>query len=159
MTIKTPLAAALMSGAMALTATPSASAGPDEYIGEIITVGFNFCPRGTLEADGRLLAIAQNTALFSLYGTIYGGDGRTTFALPDLRGRTAIGAGQGPALEDRRIGQRGGIEQSGAGSKVPVPAEVGDGYLPGALTRGNNMPPYLVLKQCIVVTGIFPSRN
>ena len=70
----------------ATLAAPSAQAGPDEYLGEILTVGFNFCPRGTLEADGRLLPISQNTALFSLLGTMYGGDGRTTFALPDLRG-------------------------------------------------------------------------
>jgi microcystin-dependent protein len=159
MTFKTRLAAALISGAIALTATPSASAGPDEYIGEIITVGFNFCPRGTLEADGRLMAIAENTALFSLYGTMYGGDGRTTFALPDMRGRTAIGAGQGPTLRNRRIGQTGGIEQSGAGSKVPVPAVVTDENLPGDLTHGNNMPPYLVVKQCVVLLGRFPARN
>ncbi|MGX7835566.1 phage tail protein, partial [Campylobacter fetus subsp. venerealis] len=59
-------------------------------------VGFNFAPRGWALCQGQLLSIAQNTALFSLLGTMYGGDGRTTFALPDLRGRCAIGMGQGP---------------------------------------------------------------
>ncbi len=82
----------------------------DPFIGQVITVGFNFCPRGWAPANGQLLPIAQNTALFSLYGTMYGGDGRTTFALPDLRGRAVVNAGQGPGMMNYRVGQRGGLE-------------------------------------------------
>lgn len=73
--------------------------------------GSNFAPRGWGYCAGQLLSISNNTALFSLLGTIYGGDGRTTFALPDLRGRLATGIGQGPGLSDRRWGERWGTEQ------------------------------------------------
>ncbi len=152
---KLTLTAALTGAALAAMA-PAAHAGPDEYIGEIITVGFNFCPRGTLEADGRLLPISENTALFSLLGTQYGGDGRTTFALPDLRGRTIVGAGQGPGLTERRLAEKGGLEDDRA---APALAHEGDGDLLGDSSTGNNMPPYLVLKHCVVTQGIFPSRN
>ncbi|NEU33727.1 phage tail protein, partial [bacterium LRH843] len=68
------------------------------------------CPRNWAAADGQLLAISSNTALFSLIGTIYGGDGRTTFALPDLRGRSMVHEGTGPGLSNIRLGQRGGVE-------------------------------------------------
>ncbi|WP_336987047.1 phage tail protein [Altererythrobacter aquiaggeris] len=72
----------------AATFTPApAMAGTDVYLGEIFAVPFNFCPRGSALADGKLMAISQNTALFSLLGTQFGGDGRTTFGLPDLRGK------------------------------------------------------------------------
>ena len=152
---KFTIAAALTGALMAGTA-PAAHAGPDEYLGEIITAGFNFCPRGTLEADGRLLPIAQNSALFSLLGTMYGGDGRTTFALPDLRGRVVVGTGQSPGLTDRRQGERGGAETDAAS---PAPAGDGENGFAGYTSTGNNMPPYLAMKQCIVTQGIFPSRN
>lgn len=82
----------------------------EPFIGEIKAVGFNFCPRGWAEADGQLIAISQNQALFSLYGTIYGGDGRTTFALPDLRGRVPIHEGSGPGLSTYAQGSKGGSE-------------------------------------------------
>ena len=75
-----------------------------------MTVGFNFCPRGWTEADGKLLPIAQWSALFSLYGTMYGGDGRTTFGVPDFRGRVAISTGTGPGLTPRQQGQKSGSE-------------------------------------------------
>lgn len=80
----------------------------DPYIGEIRLVGFNFAPRGWALCNGQILPIAQNTALFSLLGTTYGGDGRTTFALPDLRGRVPLHAGQGPGLSARNLGESGG---------------------------------------------------
>jgi microcystin-dependent protein len=73
-------------------------------------VGFNFAPIGWAQCNGQLLPIAQNTALFALLGTFYGGDGRTTFALPDLRGRVPLNQGQGPGLTDRTIGERAGEE-------------------------------------------------
>ena len=79
-------------------------------LGQMTLVGFNFCPRNYAAANGQLMSIAQNTALFSLLGTIYGGDGRTTFALPDLRGRVPISQGQGPGLQNYVMGQRAGVE-------------------------------------------------
>ncbi|MGE3801486.1 MAG: phage tail protein [Candidatus Kapaibacterium sp.] len=80
------------------------------YIGQISMVAFNFAPRGWAFCDGQLLPISQYTALFSLIGTTYGGDGRTTFALPDLRGRVPLHMGQGPGLSSYREGQVGGTE-------------------------------------------------
>ena len=71
----------------------------------------NFAPRGWAFCDGQLLAVSQNDALFSLLGTIYGGDGRTTFGLPDLRGRIPIHAGSGPGLSARRLGAKAGAEK------------------------------------------------
>jgi microcystin-dependent protein len=82
----------------------------EPFIGEIRMVGFNFAPRGWALCDGQLLAIAQNTALFSLLGTIYGGDGRTTFGLPDLRSRVPMHAGTGPGLTPRQLGAKFGLE-------------------------------------------------
>lgn len=82
----------------------------EPYIGEIRMFAGNFAPRGWAFCDGQLLAVSQNDALFSLFGTIYGGDGRTTFGLPDLRGRVPIHAGSGPGLSPRRLGSRGGAE-------------------------------------------------
>jgi microcystin-dependent protein len=89
---------------------PVVNAGTEAYLGEIMWVGFNFCPRGTLPAEGQLLPIAQNSALFSLLGTDYGGDGRTTFALPDMRGRVSVSSGQGPGLSNYRQGAKTGQE-------------------------------------------------
>lgn len=82
----------------------------DPFIGEIRMFGGNFAPRGWAFCHGQILSIAQNTALFSLLGTIYGGNGQTTFALPDLRGRVPVGQGQGPGLSNRQIGEQAGVE-------------------------------------------------
>jgi len=81
------------------------------FVGEIRMFAGNFAPRGWALCDGQLLAVAQNDALFSLFGTIYGGDGRSTFGLPDLRGRVPIHQGSGPGLTDRRIGAKAGAER------------------------------------------------
>jgi len=72
----------------------------------------NFAPRGWAFCDGQLLAVSQNDALFSLLGTIYGGDGRITFGLPDLRGRVPLHQGTGPGLSPRQIGNKGGSERN-----------------------------------------------
>ena len=80
------------------------------YLGMIILVPYNFAPRGWAFCQGQILPINQNTALFSLLGTTYGGNGQTTFALPDLRGRVPNGMGQGPGLSNYSIGQVGGVE-------------------------------------------------
>lgn len=100
------LSTALVCGTVGLSAP--AYAGTDVYTGEITAVGFNFCPRGYAPAEGALLPISSNQALFSLLGTMYGGDGRTTFSLPDLRGRVAIGAGAGSGLPTYSQGTKGG---------------------------------------------------
>ena len=83
----------------------------EPFVGEIRMFAGNFAPRGWAFCDGQLLAVSQNDALFSLFGTIYGGDGRTTFGLPDLRGRIPLHQGQGPGLSERRLGSKGGAER------------------------------------------------
>lgn len=80
------------------------------FLGQIIMFGGTFAPRGWALCDGQLLPISGNSALFSILGTTYGGDGRTTFALPDLRGRVAMHAGNGPGLSPRRLGEKSGSE-------------------------------------------------
>lgn len=82
----------------------------EPFLGEIMIVGFNFAPRGWAFCDGQILPINQNQALYSLLGTTYGGDGRTSFALPDLRGRAPIHFGNGGGLSQRTLGAKGGEE-------------------------------------------------
>lgn len=82
----------------------------EPFIGQITMFGGNFAPRGWAFCDGQLLPISQNTALFSILGTTYGGDGRTTFGLPDLRGRVPMGPRNGPGLTPRQLGERAGTE-------------------------------------------------
>src|SRR4051794_30340022 len=80
------------------------------FIGQISLFGGNFAPRGWAFCNGQLLAVSQNTALFSILGTTYGGNGQTTFALPDLRGRVPVHFGQGPGLSPYQLGEVGGTE-------------------------------------------------
>lgn len=82
----------------------------DPFVAEIRLFPFNFAPRGWAWCDGQLLPISQNTALFSLLGTTYGGDGKSNFALPDLQGRVPMHPGQGPGLRLRDLGETGGSE-------------------------------------------------
>ena len=82
----------------------------EPFIAEIRIFAGNFAPRSWAFCNGQLLPVSQNTALFSLIGTTYGGDGRTTTALPNLKGRAAMHPGRGPGLTSRRLGQRGGSE-------------------------------------------------
>jgi microcystin-dependent protein len=105
--ISTILSASALVMAMGVSAPVQAS---DPFIGQIETFGFNFAPRGWTTCDGQLLPISSYTALFSLLGTTFGGDGRTTFGLPDLRGRVAKHVGTGPGLTPVTWGQRGGSE-------------------------------------------------
>lgn len=83
----------------------------EPFIGQIQAFGFNFAPRGWAKCEGQLLAISQYTALFSLLGTTFGGDGRTTFGLPDLRGRSMVGMGNGPGLDNISWGEKAGNYQ------------------------------------------------
>ncbi|MGB3242892.1 MAG: tail fiber protein [Sulfitobacter sp.] len=174
------------------------------FVGEIQPMALtNFCPNGWAEANGQLLAISSNDTLFSLLGTIYGGDGVSTFALPDLRGRIPLGSGSGPGLSPRREGEKGGQEtvtlngnQLAAHSHM-VNATNKDGNFPGPGDKilaaapdggsgaetiysdqpanatmsssmispsggGQSFPvqdPSLVIRYCVALFGIYPSRN
>ena len=107
----------------------------DPFLGMIIIVPYNFAPRGWAFCQGQLLSIAQNTALFSLLGTTYGGNGQTTFALPDCRGRSPNSAGQGPGLSNYSLGQVSGTENTtltinnlpGHNHTYTIPAIASDG--------------------------------
>lgn len=118
---------------------PSSAEAQEPFLGEIRIFGYNFCPRGWADANGQLLSISQNTALFSLYGTMYGGDGRTTFGLPDLRGRTAVHVSN--------VRGRGAVQGSRVGGERVVTGE-------GTQTMGGQ-----VLRYCVATAGIFPSRS
>jgi len=95
----------------------------DPFVAEIRIVGFNFAPKGWAFCNGQLMPISQNTALFALIGTFYGGDGKSTFGLPDLQGSAPMHQGQGPALTSRVIGESGG-EQSVTLIQSELPAHV-----------------------------------
>ncbi len=115
-------------------------------IGEVKMFAGNFAPRGWAMCNGQLLPISQNSALFSILGTTYGGDGRTTFALPDLRGRVAVHTGSGTGLIKKQLGQRGGAENVNITIKnlpshshaVKAVAEVGDEGLPNGNLPASN---------------------
>jgi microcystin-dependent protein len=152
--IKFPFAAACAASAtLALGGLPSAAfAQAEPFIGQTMCAGFNFAPRGWAELNGQLLSIAQNTALFSLLGTQYGGNGQTNFALPDMRGRVMIHAGTGVGLTPRTQGETGGneavslsVSQMPAHTHAVVPqASASDGSLTSpagavlANTKGNS---------------------
>jgi microcystin-dependent protein len=132
----------------------------DPYVGEIRMFAGNFEPQGWAFCDGRLLPIAENDVLFYLLGTTYGGDGQTTFALPDLRGRVPIHQGVGPGRPSFVLGEIGGAEEStlttaqmpahihsiGASNSAPGPAPAGGldlttggPYVPGSLASKPNV--------------------
>jgi microcystin-dependent protein len=96
-----------LAGALSL---PAAAQAQDCMMAEVTMFAGNFAPRNWAFAQGQILSIAQNTALFALLGTTYGGNGQTTFALPDLRGRFPVGTGQGPGLQSRTLGEMSGTE-------------------------------------------------
>ena len=108
------------------------------FVGEIRMFAGNFAPRSWAFCDGQLLAVSQNDALFSLFGTIYGGDGRTTFGLPDLRGRVPLHMGQGPGLSNRSIGSKSGTEKVTL-TTAELPAHTHT--WPGSSAGGQNSTP------------------
>jgi microcystin-dependent protein len=118
--LNTP-ALALSALALAASMQSAPAAAQEAMLGEIKCFGGNFAPRGWALLDGQLLAINQFSALFAILGTTYGGDGRTTFALPDMRGRVLVHAGNGPGLAQRRLGERGGSETNTL-SQTQLPA-------------------------------------
>ncbi len=134
------------------------------YLGEVNIFAGNFAPRGWAFTHGQLLPINQNQALFAILGTTYGGDGRTTFALPDLRGRAPVGPRQGPGLTNRQLGERSGVENVALSeSQIPshnhtLPSS-GDTGNTGGGQPHNNMQPYLGLNYNIQTTGVFPSQG
>ncbi|WP_424973897.1 phage tail protein [Dinoroseobacter sp. S124A] len=203
--LKASLFAVLTAALIGPMPASKANAGAEPFIGEIMLVGYNFCPRGWTEADGKLLEVSRFSALFALYGTIYGGDGRTTFGLPDLRGRVPVSLGQSAGLSYRALGQKIGIETNtlttdnmpahNHGVAVAIQGNAAPGSSPspaggvpalstnapiystapntlmnsdmasvtettvGSGTAVNNMQPTLVLRYCVALQGIFPSRN
>src|SRR5262249_13625812 len=122
--------------------------GVHDILAEVMSFAGNFVPRDYLPADGRLLSISQNTALFSLIGTYYGGDGMTTFALPDLRGRTIIGTSQFDPLGERL----------GSPTVTLSNPQVPNGFTSGVQPFENHEPS-LALNYIIALTGTFPSRD
>lgn len=111
----------------------------DPFVAEVRMFGFNFAPRGWATCDGQLLPISQNTALFSLLGTNYGGDGRSTFGLPNLQASAALHAGSsgGPGLSQRFVGEVGGSQSvTLLASEMP-----GHNHAANANTAGNNASP------------------
>ncbi len=174
----------------------------EPFIAQVQIFPYNFAPRGWANCDGQLLPIAQNTALFALIGTVYGGDGRTTFGLPNLKGRGVIHPGNGPGLSPYNLAQRGGVEKvtliesqmaghthnlQGSTDEAefdgsPNPSGNVTGVVEGGAdvyaaannlqalassavenTGGggphNNMLPFLTLRFCTALQGIFPSRS
>ena len=93
---------------IAITCATTGLLAQDQFVGEIRIFPINFAPKGWMPCNGQLLLISQNTALFSLLGTTYGGDGKSTFALPNLQGRVALNPGPGPGLSPRSLGEQGG---------------------------------------------------
>jgi microcystin-dependent protein len=171
-------------------AQPQEAHAQEPFIGEIRMVGFTFCPQGWAEADGQILAIAQNTTLFALFGTTYGGDGTTTFALPDLRGRVPIHVGNGgsqggteavtlsesqmpshthtinayslegdSAVPTGNLPAKSGIGDPDYSSETPDTTMDADTVSStGGGGSHDNMPPFLTIRFCVAMTGIFPSR-
>ncbi|MDD9211920.1 phage tail protein [Aeromonas dhakensis] len=103
------LATSLLAGLLPQAAQ---ACGEGDYMGQVCFTAATYCPRGTLEANGQLLQISGNEALYSLLGIAYGGDARTNFGLPDLRGRSPRGQGQGPGLSNTTMGQKGGVNST-----------------------------------------------
>jgi microcystin-dependent protein len=176
----------------------------DPFVAEIRIFPFNFAPKGWAFCDGQTLPIAQNTALFSLIGTFYGGNGSSNFKLPDMQGNAPMHPGQGPGLSDRYLGETGGSETVVLlQSEIPLhphtlrgQQDPGDLFQPvvggvgNSLARSvngnayqsttnanlvqmdltslaftgdglphNNMMPYITLKFCIAMQGVFPPRG
>jgi len=189
-------------GLVVLLGIPSTALSASEpFLGEIMMTGANFCPRGWANLDGQLLPISQNQALYSLLGTAYGGDGRMTFGLPDLRGRVPLHVGQGPGLTDRRQGSKGGEEnhalniaempphhhalnasketanqltptgnllanQSGRkmiyappAANAVTPMHANAIGITGSGQTHNNMQPFLGIRFCMALQGVYPSRQ
>jgi microcystin-dependent protein len=136
----------------------------EPFLSEIRMVGFTFAPRGWAFCNGQLLPILQNQTLYSLLGTTYGGDGRTTFALPDLRARTPIHHGTQNGIQVRQ-GENRGSEYS-AQIKTVIDSIIVDRGLETNTSRvnvmqnvGTALTPYIGINFAIALQGVFPNRN
>jgi microcystin-dependent protein len=134
----------------------------EPLLGEIRMFAGNFAPRGWAFCDGQMLQISQNSALFSLLGTTYGGDGRTTFALPDLRGRVPVHVGQGRGLAPVMLGQMGGTEIQNLNKRNFLKEKSAKTFEANTVTSSysevNSRDPYMGINYIIALQGTFPSR-
>ena len=132
----------------------------EPFLAEIRLFTGNFAPVGWAQTNGQLLAISQNTAVFSLLGTIYGGNGQTNFALPNFQSRMPVHQGQGAGLSQRVLGQQGGAE-SVSFSSLSLPSAPSSTVSASVSFRPQvqTVSPFLVLTFIIALQGIFPSRN
>ena len=135
------------------------TAASEPFIGEIAMFAGNFAPRGWALCNGQLLPIAQNQALFSILGTTYGGDGRSTFALPDMRGRVAVHAGNGPGLSPYNLGKKGGAESVQLNPVNIAPNRNGKTQVGRTEPNASNVQPYVTINYIIALQGVFPSRS
>ncbi len=158
--------------------------GSMPYVGDIMMFAGNFAPRDWVFCQGQLLSIAENDTLFTLIGTIYGGDGQSNFAVPDLRARIPIGDGTGSGLSNRTIGEKAGTEVVYlAANQIPTYAQnvpitknravgtalnsVVDGRVDSATSltsTGGSQPlsivsPFMCINYCISLYGVYPSPN
>ena len=132
----------------------------DPFLAEIRLFPGNFAPRGWALTNGQLLAISQNTAVFSLVGTFYGGDGKTTFALPNFQSRMPIHQGQGLGLSSYVIGEQGGTESiSFTGLSLPSAPSPAVSASVSFRPQVPTVSPFLVLNFIFALQGIFPARN
>jgi microcystin-dependent protein len=148
----------------------------DPLLGTIQIFAFNFAPKGWAKCDGSLLPISQYMALFSLLGTYYGGDGQTTFGLPDLRSRVPVGLGQGRGMSNYELGEMDGAESiTLIANQMPLQTQLNTtavetqsspkgikntlDAIPGEAKAHKNMQPYLVINYCIAIEGAFPPRD
>ncbi len=138
----TLLSASLIAASLGFTAVPGvaqAQAGGTQLLGQLAFVPYNFTPRGWANCDGQLLPISQYSALFSLLGTTYGGDGRTTFGLPDMRGRFPMHVGNGPGLSPRQLGEKAGSETHNLTvNQMPAHSHTAKGTTEAATTSNPN---------------------
>jgi microcystin-dependent protein len=112
----------------------------DQFVGEIRIMGCNFAPRGWAFCNGQLLPISQNTGLYSILGTVYGGDGKFTFALPNLQGSAAMHPGQGPGLSNRDLGEPGGSESvTLLVSEIPMHVHTANAKIAGGTASPSDM--------------------
>jgi microcystin-dependent protein len=143
------LSAAALAAALGVASQASAQANTP-FLGQVMEAAFTFCPKNWVEANGQLIPIAQNTALFALLGTTYGGNGQTNFAIPDLRGRASVHAGKGPGLEVVDMGEQWGADGTVLTvAQMPVHTHVLHAALDAPDT---NSPDHALL-------GTFPAAN
>lgn len=132
----------------------------DPFLSEIRIVGFNFAPRGWATCDGQILPINQNQALFSLLGTMYGGDGRTSFALPDMRGRAPVSQDTGANI-GTAFGQQYTAQQIPTIRSISIDRGLDTSNTQTNVMQnvGTNITPYIGVNYAIALQGIFPNRN